>query len=147
MKLATQEDLDKFSINTIEDETIYPYLSTSKWIGKITLPESDWSGVYLIDKACTSLLRVTIERNRDIEFSICLHSQSSYLAGKAILEINRLIRMYRPRVLSSCVHSSNERSLKLNRKLLGQEWGIEKDVAWNFKTGEYEDLHWFRKVL
>jgi hypothetical protein len=45
------------------------------------------------------------------------------------------------------VHSSNEKSIKLNTRLMGEPWGVEPKGAWNSKTGEYEDLLYFRKLF
>lgn len=147
MRQAKQSDLDTFFGNAINDKAIYPYLSMSKYTGKLTLPDSDWDGIWLIDNKCNCLLRVTFDRARDLEISICLHSTNTFWAGKAIKAVQEIIKRYKPRAINSVVHFSNKKSLNIHNKIFGQPWGVESGFAWNMGIGEYEDAHYYRLIL
>jgi len=147
MRLATQQDLDTFYDKSIFDINIYPYLSTSTYISKPELPKDDWSGIYLVSEDLRCLLKISIDRTRDIEFNISLYSFSSFLAGKAIIALKEIIRRYKPKAINSVVHSSNIKSLKLHHKYFGKPWGIEPVSAYNMGLGSYEDLHYFRMLF
>ena len=93
------------------------------------------------------MCKVSIRRADELGMSVSLYAITPYSAGKGITAINEIIRRYKPRYVDSVVHASNEKSMKLNTKLLGEPWGREPMGAWNSKLGEYEDLLYFRKLF
>jgi hypothetical protein len=144
---ATKDDVDIFINKIINNDDIYPYMSTSKYFGKFEIPEDDWSGLLLTNDNNTFLCKIKIFRSEELGMSISLYALSPISAGRALLVIGELIKRYKPRYVDSVVHSSNIKSLKLNKKLLGEPWGREPNGAWNSKTGEYDDLVYFRKLF
>jgi hypothetical protein len=147
MRIATQADIDNFMNKAMLDKEIYPYLSTTKTVSEITAQKTDWNYIYMVSENLSCLLKVTIDRPRDNEFSVSLYSKSAFQAGKCIAIIKDLVKRYQPRAINSLVHASNEKSLHLHKKIYGEPWGIEKSVAWNSLKGEYEDLYCFRMIL
>ena len=146
-KKATKGDVDNFMSKVILDENIYPYMSTTKYFGTFEIPDDDWNSLLITNNENSFLCKVLIRRSDEVGLSISLYATSSYSAGKAIIAINEIIRRYKPRYVDSVVHASNEKSIKLNTKLLGEPWGREPMGAWNSKLGEYEDLVYFRKLF
>lgn len=149
MRIATQEDLDKFVAKYILDPDIYPFLQISKTNYGFNLEsgKNDWDKIWLVSENIDCLLKVSIGREFDNDFNIGLWSKSTFQAGKAIKMIEGLIIRYRPRSLNSVVHASNTKSIKVHNKIFGAPWGIEKSAAWNMGTGQYEDLLYYRKLL
>lgn len=146
-KKASKEDVDKFMSKAILNDDIYPYLSTNKYFGTFEIPDDDWSGLLITNTTNSFLCKIGIRRADEVGFVVSLYAISSYSAGKAIIAINEIIRRYKPRYVDSVVHASNEKSIKLNTKLLGEPWGREPMGAWNSKLGKYEDLVYFRKLF
>ena len=147
MKIATQDEVDKFFQWAINDPEIYPYLTVNKRIFRREIPKDDWEGFMFISDCGKCFMHISLNRTKDIEFDISMWSKSPLLAGRCVKIIEELIRRYKPTCLDSCVHSSNERAIKWNRRVLGQEWGIEPKGAWNMLNGEYEDLYHFKRLL
>lgn len=147
IKKATKEDVDRFMNKVYLDEKIYPYMSTTKYFGTFEVPDDDWNSLLITNDLNTFLIKIVIRRSDEVGLSISVYATSSFSAGKAIIAINEIIKRYKPRYVDTVVHSSNEKSIKLNTKLLGEPWGVEPKGAWNSKTGEYEDLVYFRKLF
>lgn len=146
-KKATKEDVDTFMSKAILDENIYPYMSINKYFGTFDIPDDDWSGLLITNTEKSFLCKVSIRRVDELGMSVSLYAITPYSAGKGLVAINELIRRYKPRYVDTLVHSSNEKSIRLNIKLLGEPWGREPMGAWNPKLGEYEDLLYFRKLF
>lgn len=147
MKKASKEDVDKFMSKAILDDNIYPYLSTTKYMGTFEIPDDDWNGLLITNTNNSFLLKIRINRSDEVGMTVSLYATSSFSAGRALIAINEVIRRYKPRYVDTTVHSSNTKSIKLNSKLLGEPWGVEPKGAWNAKLGEYEDLVYFRKLF
>lgn len=147
MKIATQEEVDKFFSWAVNDPEIYPYLSVNKRIFRREVPKDDWDGFMFISDCGKCFMHISLNRTRDIEFDIAIWSKSPYQVGRCIYIIKELIKRYKPIRLCSCCHASNKRSLNLHHKLIGKEWGIDPLGAWNMGTGEYEDLYHFSLIL
>jgi hypothetical protein len=149
MKIATQQDVDRFMESVFQDENIYPYLTTSKHNNNSVRVDhtSDWDRIWMVTENLSCLLKVSIDRTRDTEFSISLYAKSAHAAGKAVLACKELIKRYRPKAINSIVHSTNAKSLALHKKIYGEPWGVEKSSTWNMGKGCYEDLYYFRKML
>jgi hypothetical protein len=147
IKHANREDVDKFIQKTYTNDDVFPYMSTSKYFGTFEIPEDDWNGILLTNETHTFLLKITIKRADEVGFNISLYALSSFSAGKALITLKEVINRYKPRYIDTVVHASNEKSIKLNTKLMGKPWGIEPKGAWNSKLGEYEELLYFRKLF
>lgn len=147
MKKASKEDVDKFMSKAILDDNIYPYLSTTKYMGTFEIPDDDWNGLLITNTNNSFLLKIRINRSDEVGMTVSLYATSSFSAGRALNIINEIIKRYKPRYVDSVVHSSNTKSIKLNTKLLGEPWGKEPNGAWNSKFGKYEDLVYFRKLF
>jgi hypothetical protein len=147
IKKAKREDVDKFMDKVYLDDNVYPYMSTTKYFGNFEIPEDDWSSLLITNDSNTFLCKISIRRADEVGLSISLYSISAISAGRALLAINEIIKRYKPRYIDTVVHSSNEKSIKLNTRLMGEPWGVEPKGAWNSKTGEYEDLLYFRKLF
>lgn len=148
MKIATQEEIDCFYEMATMDDSIYPFLTTRTYFGRTEKPKDDWFGVIMISKCGKCLLNVSFDRTRErLEFSVGLWAKNAYLAGKAIVVAKQLIQRYSPSHINSVVHSSNVKSLNLHKRIFGEPWGIEKEIAWNMKAGKMEDLYYFRKKV
>jgi hypothetical protein len=147
IKKAKREDVDKFMDKVYLDDNVYPYMSTTKYFGDFEIPEDDWSSLLITNDSNTFLCKISIRRADEVGLSISLYSISAISAGRALLAINEIIKRYKPRYIDTVVHSSNEKSIKLNTRLMGEPWGVEPKGAWNSKTGEYEDLLYFRKLF
>lgn len=147
MRLAKTDDVVAFTHKHLNNPKIYPYLSTSTTFSFRDLRSDDWAGLCFVSEDLNCMLEVNFDRSRGMEFSVCLFSTTPFKAGKAILIVKDLIKRYNPRAINSVVHHSNELSLRLHRKFFGDPWGTEEKYAWNSLRGEYEDLHYFRKLL
>jgi len=147
MRKATKSDIDNFTSKTLVNEDIYPYLSTTKYVGTFEVTDDDWSSLLITNDSNSFLVKVQFIRREELGLFISLYALNSFSAGKGLLVIKEIIRRYKPRYVDSVVHASNEKSIKLNTKLLGEPWGKEPMGAWNSKIGEYEDLYYFRKLL
>lgn len=140
----TQAELDAFYERAMVDDMIQPYLSNTRYHEPKKVYESDWFGFMYISDCGKCLLNISCHRSIDLEFTIAIFSQNSYLAGKSLLILKKIISIYKPNYINSSVKQSNIKSLKSTRLLLGPEWGIEKGGCYSFKTGNREDLHYFR---
>ena len=147
IKKAKREDVDKFMDKVYLNDNVYPYMSTTKYFGNFEIPEDDWNSLLITNESNTFLCKILIRRSDEVGLSISLYSTSAISAGRALVAINEIIKRYKPRYVDTVVHSSNEKSIKLNTRLMGKPWGIEPKGAWNSKTGEYEDLVYFRKLF
>lgn len=147
IKKAKREDVDKFMDKVYLNDNVYPYMSTTKYFGNFEIPEDDWNSLLITNESNTFLCKVLIRRSDEVGLSISLYATSAISAGRALVAINEIIKRYKPRYVDTVVHSSNEKSIKLNTRLMGKPWGIEPKSAWNSKTGEYEDLVYFRKLF
>lgn len=141
-----QSQLDVIQSRMMLDPSIVSYITTQRYLGRWLVDESDWSGIaFGIDDE--SFIHIDFDRTRDLEMSIALYSTKAIHAGKLIVLLKELINRYKPRAINTSVHSSNVKSLKLNRKIFGDEYAIKESYAWNMLIGEYEDLHLFRKIM
>jgi hypothetical protein len=122
-------------------------MSTTKYFGTFEIPDDDWNSLLITNNENSFLSKVSIRRTDELGMAISLYATNPYSAGKGVTAINEIIRRYKPRYVDSVVHASNEKSIKLNTKLLGEPWGREPMGAWNSKLGEYEDLIYFRKLF
>jgi len=148
IRKALQSEIDEFINSCLYDENIYPYLSISKYTPAIKQEEDDWKGVVLMDDSKNTLVKISFDRTRgELEMTFSLYSRTKIGAGRGIKAIEEIVRRYKPRAINSCVHSTNEKSLKKNRHIFGKEWGVEEKIAWNSKLGAFDDLHYFRKVF
>lgn len=147
IKKAKREDVDKFMDKVYLNDNVYPYMSTTKYFGNFEIPEDDWNSLLITNESNTFLCKILIRRSDEVGISISLYATSAISAGRALVAINEIIKRYKPRYVDTVVHSSNEKSIKLNTRLMGKPWGIEPKGAWNSKTGEYEDLVYFRKLF
>jgi hypothetical protein len=147
MRSATKKDIDTFMSSAITDDNIYPYISTDKHMGHMEPFEGDWNGLLLTNDTNTLLCKISFRRADELGMSVSIWATSAFSAGKAVILVKEIIRRYQPRYVESVVHASNEKSIKLNTKLLGEPWGSEPDGAWNFKLSKYEDLVYFRKLF
>lgn len=147
MKIAKQEDIDRFMERALMDESIYPYLSVCKYVAKKEAPKDDWEKIILISETGNTLLSITLNRHADMAWNVNLYSFNSFGAGRAVSALKSLIIRYKPRSISSCVHQSNHKSIKFHERIYGQPWGIETLEAWNSLKGEYEDLYWYKIIL
>ncbi len=147
MRLATQQDVDKFMSSVMFDESVYPYLSESMYVSNVTIETSDWNRVVLTNDTLSVILKVEIARESDNAFSVCLWSTNPISAGRALKALEVLIKRYNPKSISSCVHESNIKSINLHKKLYGEPWGTEPEGAWNSLLGKWEGLVNFKKIL
>lgn len=147
MKRATQEDVDKFFRWAIEDPDIYPYLSVDRYTGRDIVEEDDWKSLSFISECGKCYLRIVFDRCAGLDIKVALYSKSPILAGRAIEHLKKIIPRYKPRAINSIVHGSNEKSIRIHKKIFGEPWGIEPSVAWNMGTGQYDDLLHFRLFL
>lgn len=147
MHLATQSELDKFSRWALTNEAIFPYLTTAKYFSGYTEYKTDWEGLHYISDDCKTLLSVKIDRGKDCDFIVSLYTDNPFKAGWCIRLVSDLVKRYRPASVNSFVHLSNTKSIRINCKIFGAPWGTEPKGAWNFGTGEYEDLVYFKKII
>lgn len=146
MRVATQEDLDNFKASVMFDENIYPFLSTVKYQPEWVASKSDWEYIWLINESGKFLIKLSFDRAVDLEISICLFTKSPFACGKGLREVIEFIKRYKPAAITTGVAESNTKSLRLNRRLLGNEWGIEPNGAWNCLKGQYEGYHRFKLI-
>lgn len=144
MKIATQSDLDQFKASVLLDESIYPYLSLTKYSGEWAEQKNDWERQYITNENLSYLIALSFTRTSDLEISIALYAKNTIAAAYAIMAIKELLKRYKPFAVNSVVHASNRKSIALHKKVFGEPWGIEKLGAWNSLLGEYEDSHHFR---
>ena len=148
MKIARQSDIDSFLSGAYLDENIYPYLTTSKHMSEWKEFKTDWEGINITDERLSYLGKIAFDRNRgEVEMNIMLFCKSSISAGRAIQAIKYLINRYRPKAVNSVVHATNTKSLKLHKRIYGEPWGIEPEIAWDSKEGRFVDLYYFRKLF
>lgn len=141
----TQCQVDELHLKFLDSPEISQFYSTGRCIGKFEVNETDWSSITLLIED-TAILKVDIDRSADIEFTIALYSLDTLATALLLRRLKSLIRMYKPKAINSECHESNIKSINLNRKVFGKEYGIKKAGAWNMAKGEYEDLFLFRKV-
>lgn len=147
MIVPTQQIVNEFYERAYFNPDLYPYMQTDKNFGPVKVGDCDWSRVVVMNRNQTALLCVSISRGKDNDFSISLFSENELAAGKCVKFIHDLIHRYDPKSISTCVHESNKRSIKINKRLFGLPWGVEKDGAWNMLKGKYENLLHFKKIL
>lgn len=147
MILATQEQVDKFMAEAMFNKEIFPYLTMSTFNSSTKVSEDDWSKLVLTNSEVDFILSVNIDRSMENAFTISLWSKIPYWSGKALQAINELVTRYNPISIETSVHISNTRSRRINRKLLGEPWGVEPKGAWNGLTGQWEDCLHFKKIL
>lgn len=143
---ATQQDINEIVSLLSMDEDILQYMTVGKYLGRFTVPESDWHDQYFVIKT-KGFLYISIDRDCDINFDISLYSSSSIASGLLLKHLNKIIKGVKPRTIKTSVHSSNKKSLKLNRKLFGKEYAVRELDYWNIVNGEYEDAYLFRKIM
>jgi len=147
IRIATQSEIDSFIRDCHNDESIYPYLSTSKYICNIEETKTDWTGLVLTNDCVSVLLKVQIIRECDNELRISIYSKTPISAGRGMVAVKELAKRYNSRFITAVVHSSNVRSININKKIFGEPWGVEPLGAWNSKEGKWEDLLLFKKIL
>jgi hypothetical protein len=148
VKLANQSEIDTFLADAYLDESIYPYLTISKYVNEWKELKSDWEGINITDERLSYLGKISFDRGKgEIEMNICLYCRTPFVAGRAIHAIKYLINRYKPRAINSVVHSTNVKSLKIHKHIYGEPWGIEPGSAWDSKEGRFVDLYYFRKIL
>ena len=147
MKNATQQEIDAFYAKTENNPEIYPYIGIGKFMPKWEAQKDNNSKQILTDERGSFLLNASFSWHRPLEIEFALFSISTIGAGRGLKAMFEIIKRYKPKAVNTSVQQSNIKSLAINRKLWGKEWGIEPKVAWNPLKGEYEDLHYFRKLL
>lgn len=146
MKNATQAEIDKFYADTENIPEIANYRGIGKFKPAWTECKDNNNGLVLTDERGSYLLKISFNWHRPLEFETSLFAKSTIAAGRGLLALQKMIEKYRPRAVNTSVQCSNEKSLKINRKLFGEPWGKEPNVAWNPATSQYEDVYYFRKI-
>lgn len=146
-KIATKEDISGFMAKAILNPDIYPYLTVTKHLGNREPDDTDWHSITFVDNELDVYGKIDINRACDNGFNVSLYGTNPYKVGRAFKFIEDLIRRYDPMYIETVVHASNEKSIKINKKIFGEPWGVEPKGAWNMLKGEYEDLLHFRKNL
>lgn len=145
---ATQAMLDQFDAYAIDNVDMFPYSSCTQYLGQHTVGTDDWSDLLFVTEDCQNAISYDIKRAKENEIEVALYAKSPYLAGLLVREtLDRVIKMYNPKALTSVCHASNKKSIAFNTKRLGKPWGIEPQGAWNLATGEWEDRLHFKKIL
>lgn len=147
MKNATQSDIDQFYRDTENNPDIYPFRGVGKYYPRWEEKKDNNEGVILTDDRLSYLLYIKFNWHNPLEFDVALFSKSTIAGGRGLKALFEQIKRYKPTAINTTVQESNIKSLRINRKLFGNEWGIEPLSAWNCIDGKYENLHYFRKIL
>lgn len=147
IRRATQQEINDFYSRNILNERIYPFQSTSQYNSIPSVENDDYNSIHLTNEKATGVMHININRVMSNEITISVYAETGFVAGKLLKMGMELCKRYNPKSIVTCVHESNELSLRINRKIFGKEWGVEPMGAWNFKKAEFENLHWFKKIM
>lgn len=142
MELLTTATFPKYSewwAKAVVDPSTRRFLGNGGWRQPLEKVPSEWESLYLIsDRACAS---ITFDRSAASDISIGLFvigDEKCAAAAVAIRHIAAELRRhsYFRFIRTQCM-VTNEASMRLNKQLFGEPWGVSPEEAWD----EAERLH------
>jgi hypothetical protein len=145
MLVTNQAVLDRWFEKAANDSEIRRWLSPKAMMIPPRVGESTQEAMhFLVGEAL-----VTLRFDRVVmEASIAMYNTGSAADGAAALdEAYRVGYNSGPwRALRSACSVNNKRSMKLNRHVFGEPWGISRKSAWDAGLGEWADEAHFRRL-
>jgi hypothetical protein len=139
------DEFDKFAFSHPD---YAQYKNCSQYLGRTSAGTDDWEDICFITEDLKSAISYTIYRSKENTLEIAIYAMNAKAASRLIKEtLDKVIKMYNPKALTSFCHSSNKKSIRINTKRLGEPWGIEPQGAWNIVEGRWEDKIYFKKIL
>lgn len=148
-RIAVEADVKAFYLRAMIDHKVAGYLSLGP---QVFVPEMDatlglWNQVWYINETLTALGSFHIRRGfrNDVDISGFVLGGDKLLAGRLILFMKSQLKLVSPHSVNSTVLVTNESSMSVTRKLLGEPWGIEPNAGYDGVLGKWVDIAHFRK--
>jgi hypothetical protein len=145
MLVTRQNQLDQWFEKAANNPHTRRWLSPRAHMTPPTIEENTWAVMhFLVGDAL-----VTLRLDRALmEASIVMYNSGTIVEGAAALdEAYQIGYKSGPwRALRSACCVTNERSMKLNRKVFGEPWGISEKSAWDAGLAEWVDEAHFRRL-
>ena len=145
--------LDAWWDAAINTPHVRRFLTHACWADTTAALGDGWQGVHYLDDACSTLLSVGFNRDARTEATVslwCLHEdrmRRSLAAGQMLRRLPSLLQAAGAAIVHSTVHETNVESLALNRRLLGEPWGIQPEAGWDAVLRRLVSVHHFRRAL
>lgn len=145
MLVTKQDVLDRWYEKAANNQEVRRWLSPKSYmipprVGNDTLEAMH----FLVGEALVSLRLDRVQ----MEASIAMYNTGTVAEGALALEEAYQIG-YKSgpwRALRSACCVTNARSMKLNKQVLGEPWGISRKSAWDAGLGEWVDEAHFRRL-
>jgi len=145
MIVTSQSQLDNWFEKTVNDPKTRRWLQPKTFMIPPTVEKNTWEALhFLVGNAL-----VTLKFDRALmEAAIVMYNSGSATDGAVALQEAYDVG-YRSgpwRALRSACCVTNDRSMKLNRKVFGAPWGISEKSAWDAGLGDWVDEAHFRRL-
>lgn len=134
-----QHRLDEWFDQAMKDPTVMPYLGTSGNRPRLEVPDDDYTGVVLMNKASTGVMKLYF--NHDTRTStfglwVLTPEEGGRSRRETALELVRtsmVVLEHHPTLhwIASKVKVSNEHGMNFSRMLMGEPWGLEDQAAYD----------------
>ena len=143
MIVTKQSQLDDWFAKTANNPTTRRWLSPKTHMTPPTIAENTWSVLHFM--VGDALVTLRLER-ATMEAQIVMYNSGTVADGALALdEAYKIGFKSGPwRALRSACCVTNERSMKLNRKIFGDPWGISAKSAWDAGLGDWVDEAHYR---
>ncbi len=145
MLAAKQSQLDDWYETAANNSNIRRWLSPKVFLTPPRLGKDTWEAMHFLIGEAQVTLR--FDRSR-LEAEVAMYNSGNVADGAAALneayEIGYKSGPWRALRSACCV--TNQRSVKLNRKVFGEPWGISTDSAWDAGLGEWVDEAHYRRM-
>ena len=145
MLVTRQNKLDNWFEIAANKPNIRRWLSPKSFLNPPTLGKNTWDAMhFLVGEA---LVTLRFDRSR-MEAEVAMYNSGTIADGAAALnesyEIGYKSGPWRALRSACCV--TNDRSMKLNKKVFGEPWGISTKSAWDAGLGEWVNEAHFRRM-
>lgn len=145
MIVTKQSELDDWFEKAANDPEIRRWLSPKSFLLPPKIGKDTWDAMHFMHGE--ALVTLKFDRAK-LEAQVAMYNSTSIADGAAALNDAFQIG-YKSgpwRILRSACCVTNERSMKLNRKVFGDPWGISSLSAWDAGLGEWVDEAHFERV-
>ena len=143
MIVTRQAQLDDWFARTANDPNTRRWLSPKTVLIPPRLEQDSWNGLhFLVGNAL-----VTLKLDRSVmEAQVVMYNTGSIADGAAAIKEAVDVGYHSGpwRALRSACCVTNEHSMKLNKQVFGEPWGISEKSAWDCGLGAWVDEAHFR---
>lgn len=151
MKLLTsrsQGELDTWYVKALADSAVAPYLSFATYWEIPQVEDTSWASMCFLG----DVTYLSISPNRDRGYAAVSmwtldpknNRTSSAMALRFAMKAVKHENLNR---VCTGVHSTNAASLRLNKRLFGEPWGVEPNSAWDREKMKWVDTVHFSRSL